>query len=439
MRSLLLSEFGQDEFLQRLKVCFPEFCSEGILDTASLYAALGISPMTPFLSTKPLRWEEAWNISRGHHLIQGENLQVLRHLSSLQEKIKMVVIDPPYNTGKTFAYSDRWAKRHHEPFFRQHGDWLTMMGVRMQYARALLAKDGAIFICIDDHELAQLRMLCDAVFGATNFVQTFIWLHGKGKKDSHSRTMQQYILCYAKDKSMLSPWNVRVLKSYQPTSNPDKDVRGAWFSGSISFSEKRSNPKHPQYFTISSPSGVQWTRQWLCTKKMMQEYLSKNDIYFGPKPEQNRVPRRKMFSFEDNIIPPSILEGVGTTRSAQRRMDEILGEKGAFLYPKPVPLFKRLLEMATEPGDWVLDFFAGTATTMQAALELDRYSICIQKKEPKPSKKENTIWKDVFSMAEHRVRRGLEQEIGAKKIELLRTCEESGALISKRTISKEKS
>ena len=434
-----MSEQDKNDQIRRLKKQFPEYFSNGNLDVSSFLSGLGISPMTPFLTPDPLVWEESWTITSKHHLIRGENLHVLRRLYSMCGKIKMIVIDPPYNTGKTFAYSDRWTENHSDPFFHYHGGWLKMMGVRLQYACALLAQDGVIFICIDDHELAQLRMLCDAIFGSSNFVQTFIWLHGKGKKDAHSRTMQQYILCYAKDKSALAPWKCKVQKTYTPTSNPDQDPRGPWFSGSISFSEKRSNPKHSQYYTITSPSGVQWHRQWLCTKKQMLEHLSNGDIYFGPKPEQNRVPRRKMFSFEDDIIPPSVLSDCGTTRSAQLVMDEILSEKGAFLYPKPVPLFKRLIEMATKPGDWVLDFFAGTATTMQAALELDRYSICIQKKEKTPSKKKNTVWNDVFSMAEHRVCWVLKKGGGIRTVRVLESCEESGALVADRTIGKDES
>ena len=419
----------------RLQEAFPEFISDGGLGVTELLSLLELHPMAPFLSSAPLVWDEAWEIPCMHHLIQGENVKMLRHLSTLRTKIKMIVIDPPYNTGKQFAYSDRWQSESKDPFFRKHRLWLEMMGIRLEYARALLSEDGVIFICIDDHSLAQLRMLCDAIFGASNFVQNFLWLHGKGKKDAHSRTMQQYILCYAKDKQKLPSWKQRVVKTYTPTSNPDQDPRGPWFSGSISFSETRSNPNHPNFFKIRSPSGVIWERQWLCSAEKMQELLEKNDIYFGPKPDQNRVPRQKMFSFEDEIIPPNILDNCGTSRSAQKELDDILGEKQLFSYPKPVSLMRHLIEIATEPDDWVLDFFGGSATTLHAAMELGRVCICIQKQEALVRKKQVGSLRSVFAIAEHRVRCVVAQAEKPMQVRIVRTCEQSGMFESEQIMT----
>ena len=437
MRSLLLSEQEKNDLWNRLQHAFPEFVSDGNVDLAELLSQLSLHPMLPFLQSEPLLWEDEYEVPPMHHLIKGENLKTLRRLLTLKTKIKMIVIDPPYNTGKQFAYSDRWQSQAKDSFFRKHRLWLDMMGVRLQYARALLSDDGVIFICIDDHAIAQLRILCDAIFGASNFVQNFLWLHGKGKKNAHSRTMQQYILCYAKNKERLSPWKQRVVKTYTPTSNPDQDPRGPWFSGSISFSEKRSNPNHPNFFKVCSPTGIVWERQWLCSKKKIQELLSNNELYFGPKPDQNRVPRQKMFSFEDDIIPPNILDGCGTSRSAQKELDAILGEKQIFLYPKPVSLIRHLIELATEPGDWVLDFFAGSATTLQAAMELERLCICIQKQEPIGKKQKESLFDSVFSIAEHRIRTVIAKSESDLRVRVVHTCEKTGVVQFEQTMTKE--
>ena len=366
----------------------PGVFTEGKLDLSLLCAELGLRDPEPFEHyMEPLRWEEPINIPTAHNsLICGDNLEVLRCMSHFKDAVKMIFIDPPYNTGNDLVYQDRRIDHSKSSQFgRLHASWLEMMTPRLQYAHALLRKDGAIFIAIDDHELAVLRLLCDQIFGADNFVQTFIWLHGKGKKDRHSRTMQQYILCYAKDRTELETWRYRVRKEYTSVSNPDQDRRGAWFSGSISFTERRSNTNHPNYYSIRSPSGIQWNRQWQCSKEQMNTHLLNNDIYFGPEPEYNRVPRLKIFPHDDDIIPPSVLRDCGNTRSAQRHLDKMFDGDPVFSYPKPLELMVQLIRMATKPGDIVLDFFAGSGTTLHASLSLHdeggRICCCIQSAE----------------------------------------------------------
>ena len=129
--------------------------------------------------------------------IQGDNLEVLKILQKTHSRtIKMIYIDPPYNTGNAFVYDDDFST----------SDWLNMMYPRLKLAQSLLTEDGAIFISIDEGEIEKLKIICSEIFGEQNFVNTFMWLHGKGKKDSWSRTLQQYIVAYAKDKSKLEPW-----------------------------------------------------------------------------------------------------------------------------------------------------------------------------------------------------------------------------------------
>lgn len=303
-------------------------------------------------------------------LIEGDNYHSLSVLSyTHQGKVDVIYIDPPYNRGKNdFRYNDRYVDE--EDSYR-HGKWLSFMYKRLNLAKELLKSTGFIFISIDDHEQASLKLLCDEIFGEENFIQNFMWLHGKGKKDRWSRTMQQYILCYAKKKESVSPWGLVNTANYN-FQNPDKDPRGGWFSGSVSFSENRSNRKHQNYFTIESPSGIKWTRQWQKTKEEMEELLSQEKIFFGYPPEYNAVPRIKIFPGDvSEQIPPNIIDNVGTTREAQSFLDELLG-KNVFDYPKPVNLIKHLLGFSQTKKSIVLDFMAGSGTTGHAVLELNK-------------------------------------------------------------------
>jgi len=317
-------------------------------------------------------------------LIEGDNYPVLKLLQkSFQEKINLIYIDPPYNTGNEFTYNDSFVSNGD-----RHSAWLSFMARRLECAASLLKDDGCIFIAIDQSELYVLKLLCDQIFGEENFVNDFMWLHGKGKKDRWSRTLQQHTLCYAKNKKKLKPFSEVEYTSWAK-KNADNDPRGNWFSGSISFTEERSNPKHHNYYTITSPSGVKWTRQFQCSKEEMDELLADNRIYFGPAPEYAGVPRIKVFNDQqEKVIPRNIIEEVETTRSAQKHLDELLGEKSVFDNPKPVDLISHLIEITQMPEDaLVMDFFAGSGTTFESVCELNsrdggkRKCILVQKPE----------------------------------------------------------
>lgn len=304
--------------------------------------------------------------------IEGDNYPVLQKLNQVyKEKIDFIYIDPPYNTGNTFTYNDDFSslKSHTD----SHSEWLSFMFRRLKLAQSLLCKSGCIFIAIDQSELYVLKLLCDTIFGEENFVNDFMWLHGKGKKDRWSRTLQQHTLCYAKNKLDLKPF-IEIQKTSWANKNYDNDKRGAWFSGSISFSEKRSNQNHKNYFAITSPSGIIWERQWLCSKEEMQTYLKENRIYFGKAPLYNQVPRLKIFNNEEQeIIPKNIITTVESTRSAQNHLDSLLGTKNSFDNPKPVSLITHLLEISNLKKDAIiLDFFAGSGTTFEGVLQLNK-------------------------------------------------------------------
>lgn len=296
-------------------------------------------------------------------IIKGNNLLALHSLKKrFAGKIKLIYIDPPYNTGNDeFKYNDAF----------NHSTWLTFMKNRLEVAKELLRSNGVIFISCDDNEQAYLKVLCDEVFLRENFVQNFMWLHGKGKKDRWSRTLQQYILCYAKNKNKLEHWSILSYANYE-FSNSDNDPRGPWFSGSISFSEERSNKRHPNYFEIKSPSGIVWKRQWQRTKEEMKKLLKQKKIFFGLPSKYDAVPRIKIFPEDiDEQIPPNIIDNVESTRAAQKELDAVFSKK-VFDYPKPVSLIKHIIKLASGKNDLILDFMAGTGTTAQSVLELNK-------------------------------------------------------------------
>lgn len=317
-----------------------------------------------------------------HLLIKGDNYPVLKKLCGgghsadcpdFSASVDIIYIDPPYNTGNDFTYNDNFAARDAHGNTDRHSQWLSFMQRRLSLARPLLKPTGCIFIAIDQSELYTLKLLCDQIFGEENFVNDFMWLHGKGKKDTWSRTLQQHTLCYARDKKHLKAFR-EVQSTDWATTNADNDPRGNWFSGSISFTEKRSNPNHKNYYTITSPSGKAWTRQWQTDEAHMKELIADNRIFWGQAPAYDKVPRVKIFNDEQSeVIPRNIIEPRETTRAAQHHVDELLGQPGAFDNPKPVSLIKHLIEITCQPADaLVLDFFAGSGTTFEAVCELNK-------------------------------------------------------------------
>ena len=313
-------------------------------------------------------------------LLEGDNLASLKLLEKTHRgKIDVLYIDPPYNTGKEdFIYDDNYVEVTDE---YRHSKWLSFMKKRLLIAKDLLRETGILFVSIDDHEYATLKMICDEIFGENCFINNFMWLHGKGKKNKQSRTLQQYVLGYCKiDRDVLPEWS-SIREAKGSFSNPDNDPRGVWFSGSISFSEERSNKNHVNYFTIKSPSGIEWTRQWQCSREEMNEYLENNKIYFGLAPDYSNTPRIKIFPTDTlEIIPDNIFSNVGTSRSAQNDLDDMIGKKknikgklvSKFDNPKPYELIKHLITISCESkNSTILDFFAGSGTTGHAVLKLN--------------------------------------------------------------------
>lgn len=301
-------------------------------------------------------------------LIKSDNFFALQEFVQKKMPVDFIYIDPPYNTGKDFAYKDKFS----EDF------WLSFMNRRLRLAQKTLVQSGVIFIAIDRSELYPLKLLCDEIFGAENFVNDFMWLHGKGKKDKWSRTLQQHTLCYAKNKKKLLPFSETEFSSWA-TTNQDGDARGNWFSGSVSFSEKRSNKNHKNYYSITSPGGKIWTRQWQISKEEMQNLINEDKIFWGRPPKYAGVPRKKIFNeTETKVIPKNIISNVQSTRAAQKHLNSLLKSDkddfcGVFENPKPVDLILHFLKIAQLPQNAIiLDFFAGSGTTFEAVCKLNR-------------------------------------------------------------------
>lgn len=317
--------------------------------------------------------------------IEGDNLDALKLLrETYLGKIKMIYIDPPYNTGNDFIYEDDFSQQtaeyleksgqldiegnklvqNTESNGRFHTDWLNMIYPRIKIARDLLSDDGAIFISIDETEISNLKNLCNEIFNEKNYINTFMWLHGKGKKDSWSRTLQQYVVVYAKNKAELASWGETKICDYE-FKNPDNDPKGPWFSGSLSFSEDRSNPNSDKYYSITSPSGIVWTRQWMISKEEMEDLIKKGDVSFGKAPNYDGVPRSKIRPGATiEVIPNNIIDNCNSTRGAENYLEELFGSE-CFSYPKPYELMQKLLSYMDLTDATVLDFFSGSATTAE--------------------------------------------------------------------------
>lgn len=359
-------------------------------------------------------------------LIKGDNLEVLKHLSNAYfEKIKMIYIDPPYNTGGDgFVYEDdrkfsieelsklagidkEKAKRildFTQSKSNSHSAWLTFMYPRLYIAKQLLKDDGVIFVSIDDNEVAQLRLLMDEIFGEENFVGDFVWQkQGNDNKSIFSgvktfRNDHESIIVYSKNKANIKfnrPEEEAEFKN--DYGNADNDPRGDWMSAELGKSDARSLPHGKNYYTLTSPNGTKWTRQWHYDEKEMDDLISDNKVYFGK--NGDNVPRLKKFLNEkSNKIPSSLLINKGSTKVGQSELDDLFDGKKMFSYPKPTLLIKYLMELSTNSNDIILDFFAGSGTTGDAVMQLNaedngnRKYILVQLPETIDSKKNKTAY-----------------------------------------------
>lgn len=332
--------------------------------------------------------------------ISGDNLDALQHLvKSYADQVKVIYIDPPYNTGSDgFVYNDKFnfsaeelARRLDVSLERttrilqmtrrgsaSHAAWLTFMLPRLTFARDLLAKDGVIFISIDDNEQANLKCLCDEVFGEDCFIAQFIWEKRLNRENrSETSVRHDYILCYSKyfidpeqRRIKQLPMTGKALASY---TNPDNDPRGPW----------KSDPAHAQaghgvesqFYTVVAPNGKRHElpsgRCWIYNEKDMIEAINDNRIWFGQ--DGNGVPRVKTYLYakERGLTPETMIfaKDGGTNEKAKNDLKELFDGVAVFETPKPVELVKSLLQMAIQDGI-VVDFFGGSSSTAHAVMEM---------------------------------------------------------------------
>ena len=324
-----------------------------------------------------------------HILIEGDNYHALTCLNyTHNEAVDVIYIDPPYNTGNDgFRYKDkRTFKKHpngeevpkNHPL--RHSFWLSFMAKRLELAKNLLRDTGVIFISIDDNEVAQLKLLCDGIFGEENFVATIIWekKHTRSNDAKFFSDNHDFILIYAKSKSF---FNLNLLErseaQYKGYKNPDNDERGIWASQPIQV----KTPSDAYIYEIVTPVGKSfWPpkgRSWQFSLKRYNELVEDNRIWFGE--DGQNVPRIKKFlsDVQDGITPLTIWyrNEVGDNQSAKEEIKTIFNDSVVtFSTPKPVKLVNRILELSTnrDTPSVILDFFAGSGTTAQAVMELNK-------------------------------------------------------------------
>ena len=404
--------------IEQLKALFPELVTEGekgaVVNVDVLKALVGDHSVTDADEKYGLNWhgkrrarqialtpsmgtlrpcpEESvdWDTTQ-NLMIEGDNLEVLKLLQkSYAGKVKLIYIDPPYNTGKDFVYPDNFQDNiknyleltgqaesgkkissNTEASGRFHTDWLNMIYPRLKLARNLLREDGVIFVSIDDNEVTNLHSVLDDLFGPENFVANVVWqkkystkADSKDFSESHD-----FLVCYRKGSTAQIQGLPRSDAQEATYKNPDNDPRGPWASDNL----LRTEVREYAIFAVTAPNGQEhWPPEgssWRFNKDKMAELISDNRIWFGE--AGNSKPRLKRFRSEvrDSIPPQTIwtFDQVGHTDEGTKQLAELFGStRSPFPNPKPTRLLQRVIQIGSNNGDIVLDFFAGSGTTGQA-------------------------------------------------------------------------
>ncbi len=414
------------ENIAQLKALFPEAVTEGKIDFEVLQAILGgeiekrqtyykftwngkeearayaripsMGTLRPCVEESSGKDGTPGKFDSENLYIEGDNLEVLKLLQgAYHKKVKMIYIDPPYNTGKDFVYPDNFrdsignyksltgqtdeegaaTRANPETSGRYHTDWLNMMYPRLILARSLLSDDGVIFISIDDAEQDNLKKLCNDVFGEENFVAQLVWERAYSPKNDARliSNSHDYILMFAKTIDQFIIGRLpRTEEANARYSNPDNDPRGVWKASDLSVKTYNAESDYP----ITLPSGrvvePPTGRCWSLSKKSFLERLQDNRIWFGS--DGNSTPAMKRFLSElkfEGMAPTSIMfyKEVGHSQEGAQEVTKLL-DAGAFDGPKPVRLLSRLLTLArTNEDSIILDFFSGSATTAHAVMQLN--------------------------------------------------------------------
>lgn len=406
------------ENLSTLKALFPELVTEGpdgaavnvdvlkalvgdktVTDAEEKYGLnwhgkrrarqLALTPSTGTLRPCPedsVDWETTQNL-----MIEGDNLEVLKLLQkSYAGKVKLIYIDPPYNTGKDFVYPDNFQDNirnyleltgqveggakissNTEASGRFHTDWLNMMYPRLRLARSLLRSDGLVFVSIDDCEVAHLRTVLTDIFGEENFEGQIHWRRRHNQPNDPTKMLAlvaEHVLVYAKDKVAYKAAGVGKIALTGQFSNPDNDPRGEWASKPWKAGTDQSGSR----YSISTPTGRVYDEEWMGEKSTFQDLLADNRIIFPD--SGNGAPRKKYFRSEREQEGQCATnwwshDQFGHNQGANSLMERLFGEKNVFSNPKPIELLGGILNVSnTKNNDIVLDFFAGSATTAHAVM-----------------------------------------------------------------------
>ena len=397
---------------------------------------------------RPCR-EESVDFDNTENLyIEGDNLEVLKLLQETYlGKIKMIYIDPPYNTGNDFVYDDDFSQstdeyltnsgqyddegnrmvQNTESNGRFHTDWLNMIYPRLKLAKDLLTDDGEIFISIDDNEQENLKKCCDEVFGANNFIAQIVWekVHTRKNSAINFFSSHEYILCYAKRKRNTSSDTEGFKRNLLPRnntdaySNPDNDPKGPWKTDPIT-----AHNYYAADYTITKPNGIVISRPqdryWAYSEESIKRMIAENAIIWG---DGDSIPlaKRYLCDVQDGLVPITLFsrEFAGDSSSAKKQVDLLFPEcRGIFDYTKPIKLLTRLLQIGSNSDDIILDFFSGSATTAHAVMQLNaedgghRKFIMAQLPEVTDEKSEayKAGYKNICEIGKERIRRA------AKKI-----------------------
>lgn len=405
--------------VDRLRALFPEAFAEDGIDFDVLKQLLGGAvndhdekyglnwhgkrrarqlALTPSMGTlrpapkESVDWDTTQNL-----MIEGDNLEVLKLLQkSYGGKVKLIYIDPPYNTGKDFVYPDdfrdsirnyqeltgqvdvegRRVSSNTETSGRFHTDWLNMMYPRLKLARELLKQDGVICISVDDVEVANLRKICDEIFGEENYFATVVWQkrYVSNVTARWLSDMHDFVLMYARNREevTVNPWErtPEQLKAYR---NPDNDPRGAWRAQDLS----ASKPYSAGMFTIEGPTGQKFNpppnRYWRCNREQFDIWNADNRIWWGMNRDARPMLKAFLSESERGITPHTWWDYsfAGHNKEATLELKSLFDGNAPFDTPKPVKLMRRILELFCNNDQVVMDFFSGSAPFAQAAIELN--------------------------------------------------------------------
>ena len=449
--------------IDKLQQLFPEVVTEGKIDWQKLQATLGeavdlgeryglgwkgksdVFATIQEKTVQTLYSDRANSVdwdTTGNMFIEGDNLAALKILhKAYYGKVKMIYIDPPYNTGNDFIYNDdfKQTRRSYETEAgitddegnvvrddglrtntggHKHSNWLNMMYPRLFLARNLLRQDGVIFVSIDDNEVHNLRLMMNEIFGEENFVAQIIWerAYAPVNLKHHFSESHDYIVCFARNIDQLGRLSLKRNEEADARyKNPDNDPRGPYKADN--FSVGPANPKN--IYEIITPSGRRILppsgRSWLFSQERTNELIADNRVWFGK--EGNNAPAYKRFLSEvkDGVTPMTVWKytDVGHSQDATKEVKDLFDGVAYFDYPKPAKLIKQLASLCIDGNDIILDFFSGSGTTAHAVTELNaedggnRRWICVQLPELTDEKSEayKAGYRTIADIARERIRR----------------------------------